>query len=135
MLATDFWIIGSLHLVSPMIYFVSCILFLAIRIVIHIKRDYYIGRIQFGLRTSSNIFVLAIYCIMFVFYLGENQIHIGFAVADLLGLVTTALIFAYLLFHIIEKVLYNLKLETDFVETKVVEGANGEEVVFAKQNG
>lgn len=109
-LVSDFWIIGTLHLIGPMIYFTTSILLLIIRTVIHLKPGYYIGKIQFALRTFTNIFLLAIFCIMFVFYLGEKQIYIGFEAANILGLVTTVLIFTYLLFHIIEKILFTFKL-------------------------
>jgi hypothetical protein len=105
-----------------MIYFVTSILFLVIRVLIHLKRDYYIGKIHFTLRTFSNLFLLAIFCVMFVFYLGEKQIYIGFEIADKLGIVVTTFIFAYLLFHIVEKVLYHFKLESDYLQNKVVEG-------------
>ena len=69
-LATDFWLVGSFHLVGPMIYFISSLSFLALRVILHIKRNFYIGKIQFALRTFSNIFLLAIYGILFAFYLG-----------------------------------------------------------------
>jgi hypothetical protein len=109
-----------------MVYFISSILLLTIKTILHIRPGYFIGKIQFALRTFSNIFLLTIFCLMFVFYLGENKIYIGFATADILGLVTTVLIFAYILFHIIEKIIYTLKLENDFLENKVVKGENGE---------
>lgn len=124
-LACDFWLVGAFHLVSPMIYFVTSILFLAIRLVLHIRPSFYIGKVQFALRTLENIFLLAIFGIMFAFYLGEAKIKLTFDVVNILGLVATALILAYLLLHIVEKVVYNLKLETDFLENKIVEGENG----------
>lgn len=49
-LATDFWLIGSFHLVSTFVYFVVSILLLFIRLCIHIKPVLYLGKIQFGLR-------------------------------------------------------------------------------------
>ncbi len=69
-LVTDFWMVASIHLVGPMIYFSISILMLFIRFLMHLKRDFYIGRIQFSIRTFSNIFLIAIYSLMFVFYLG-----------------------------------------------------------------
>lgn len=58
---------------------------------------------------------------MYVYYLGENNITLGFDTANYLGLVSTILIFLYMLCYIIEKILYNFKLETDFIQTKLVE--------------
>lgn len=118
-LATDFWLVSSFHLVGSMIYFIMSIILLVIRSLIHLKRDFYIGRIQFALRTFSNLFLLLIYCLMFVFYLGERTIYISIPTAELLGICTTVMIFLYIFFHIIEKVIYMLKLEADFLETKM----------------
>lgn len=58
---------------------------------------------------------------MYVYYLGERNITLGFDTANYLGLVSTILIFLYMLCYIIEKILYNFKLETDFIQTKLVE--------------
>lgn len=55
--------------------------------------------------------------------------------ADKLGIVATTFIFAYMLFHIVEKVLYHFKLEADFLQNKVVEGENGEKIVVVNPDG
>lgn len=81
----------------------------------HLKRDFYVGRIQFALRTLSNILLIAIYCLMFVFYLGEDKIHLEIHIAEILGIVSTSFILGYLLLYIVEKIIYILKLEADFI--------------------
>lgn len=101
MLVTDFWIIGSFHLVGAMVYFPTTIVLLVFRIIIHLKKNFYIGRIQFALRTLSNIFILTIFCIMYVYYLGESKITLTFETANYLGLVSTILIFLYMLCYIV----------------------------------
>lgn len=92
---------------------------LTTRLIMHLRRDFYVGRIQFAIRTFSNLFLLSIFCLMFVYYLGEKIIYIDLETAQKMGISTTALILAYIFFHIVEKVLYMLKLEASFLETKV----------------
>lgn len=47
----------------------------------HLKRDFYVGRIQFAVRTLANMFLIAIFSLMYVFYLAEKQIYIPISVA------------------------------------------------------
>lgn len=72
---------------------------------------------------------------MFVFYLGEKAIYISIPTAELLGLCTTVMIFLYIFFHIIEKVIYMLKLEADFLETKMEKLNTGENILIVNENG
>jgi hypothetical protein len=75
-LATDFWIVGALNLIGPMPYFASSLLLLSIKVLIHLRPSFYIGKIQFAIRTLSNLLFLSIFCTMLVLYLTELQISL-----------------------------------------------------------
>lgn len=92
--------VGALNLVSPMVYFVSCILFLTIKVLIYLRPSFYIGKGQFALRVISNILLLTIFVLMMVLYLSEYQINLTFSLVETLGKVTAILICLYLVFQI-----------------------------------
>lgn len=55
---------------------------------------------------------------MLVFYLGESKITLTFEVASKLGLAASIMMVLFLAFTLAEKIIYQLKLETDWVKTK-----------------
>ena len=67
---TDLWLAGSLPLIGPMPYFCSSLLLLALRTIMHLRPNFYRGKIQFALRTLENVILIAVYAIMLAFYLG-----------------------------------------------------------------
>ena len=111
---------------------VGSLIFLLLRLLTQLKPNLFIGKIQFGLRILENTMLLVTFTLMFVFYLGEAQIYLTFDESDKLGLAAFICIFLYMFFCIVEKVVFNLKLETGWMKSKKIANEN-EDIIFAQK--
>lgn len=69
---------------------------------------------------------------MFIFYLAESYFSITFDGANKMGLAVLIFIFLFMLFCLLEKIVFHLKLETGWMKSKKIANEN-DDVIFAQK--